>query len=524
MVTAGNTFRVTSPVPLRFAEVAGALAVAQDHCFGQPPGSQQRGCLIAMRMCDALGASAGERSTVYWTALLRYLGCTGHAHEVAVVFGDDITARSRSFEWDPTNPYELAKELFAHAARQQRGVARLRAVASVLAGGRKAAEMNFRTGCEVAEVLALRLGVDNTVRDALAHTFERWNGAGFPHRVREAAIPVAARLSLVARDFEVLARVHGNEGACAVLSRRSGRSYDPELVGVVTGIASETMEYLAKIDPWDESLSVAVDDHPLEDEDLDNALEVVADFADLKSPFTAGHSRGVAELAAAAGAASGLGAADQQTLRRAGLLHDIGRCAVTNAIWDKPGTLTRDERDVVETHSLRSEQLWRRCPGLSSLLGPIGHHHERADGTGYHRGVHASQLPLSSRILAAADCFHALTEIRPHRPAQSPEQAARTVHVLATEGQLDSVAADAVLAGAGHATSRRRSGGPAALTAREVDVLVLIARGCTTKQVATELSISPKTADTHVQHIYNKIGASTRGAAALFAMQHGLIG
>jgi HD-GYP domain-containing protein (c-di-GMP phosphodiesterase class II) len=509
---------------LRFAELVSALAVAQDHCFGQPPGSQQRGALVSLQLAEALNVGPDERATVYWTSLLRFLGCTGHAHEVNVVFGDDIAMRSRTFEWDHANPGDTVRALVREGGRQHRGVARLRAVVALLAGGRKGAELGFRMGCEVADQFARRLGVAEPVRHAVAHSFERWNGNGFPRRVKGDAIPLAARIALLGQEFEVLSRVHGVHEATSVVRRRAGSAYDPSLVDVLARVGPQAAAYAEKVDPWDEAL--ALDPEPervLTGDTLDAGLEVAGDFADLKSPFTAGHSRGVADLAAAATAAAGLSTTDQTAVRRAALIHDIGRCAVSNAVWDKPGPLNRDERDEVELHSLRSEQLWRRCEGLAPLVTILSHHHERADGRGYHRGLPAAQLPLHCRLLAAADCAHALREERPHRPAMPDAAAAAMVRRLATDGHLDPVAADAVLAAWGEATSGKRSSGPAGLTAREIDVLRLIARGLTTKQAATELAMSPKTADTHVQRVYSKIGVSTRGAAALFAMQHGLV-
>jgi HD-GYP domain-containing protein (c-di-GMP phosphodiesterase class II) len=255
----------------------------------------------------------------------------------------------------------------------------------------------------------------------------------------------------------------------------------------------------------------------------DDALAVVADFADLKSPFTAGHSRGVAALAGEAASVAGLSDDDARMVHRAGLVHDIGRVNVPNSVWDKPGALTRSERDRVETHALVSEQLLRRSPALAAL-GPVAcAHHERSDGSGYHRRLGAAQQSVAGRLLAVADCYHALGEDRAHRPGRPPAEAAEEVRALAKAGRLDSDAVDAVLRAAGHAVGRRRTTLPCGLTAREVEVLRLLARGRTTAQIAETLVISPKTAEHHIGHIYTKIGVSTRGAAALFAMENDLV-
>ena len=308
-----------------------------------------------------------------------------------------------------------------------------------------------------------------------------------------------------------------------MLRRRSGRSYDPDVVEPADAHGPDLLAGLEEADPWDLTLSRDPEQgRLLDDAALDAALEVVADFVDLKSPYLPGHSRGVAALAEASARELGLPQADATALRRAGMVHDLGRCAISNAVWDKESALTRDERDLVETHPLRSEQIVRRVPGLGVCMTAVGHHHERADGAGYHRGVRIGDLPLSARVLAAADTFQALVEPRAHRPARPADQAAAELRTAARTGQLDPAAADAVLAAVG-ARPRRPVGPPAGLTAREVEVPVLLARGYTTRQVAGRLGISPKTADAHIQHIYPKIGVSTRGAAALSAVRHGLL-
>ena len=510
---------------VRFASVVGVLALGQDLCFGQPAGCQQRAALIAGGIGRSLGLSDGERAALHWTAQLRFLGCTAHAHEIAVVFGDDIATRARSFGWDAANPRELAGELLHNAALSRRGWGRAAAVVALLAGGRKAAAMNFRTGCEAAGLLGERLALPSEVRAALACSFERWNGSGFPAGLKADGIPIAARVALVAQELEVLARIHGLDEAAPIVRRRAGRSYDPDIVAAALDVAGDLLASLDDLDPWDACHAADPDPtHRLDGEALDSALEVLADFADLKSPHTSGHSRSVAALAAAAATGAGLGANDACDVRRAGLLHDLGRCAVSNAIWDKPARLTRDERDIVETHALRSEQLARRLfdditPGVADLVGGA---HERADGRGYHHRRPAASLPLAARILATADAAVAIGQERSHRPARTGAELTLTVRNAGGDGHLDPQAVDAVLQALG-APPARRAGGPAGLTAREADVLTLLGRGLTTRQIADRLGISPKTADTHIQHTYTKLGISTRGAAALQAMQLGLV-
>jgi HD-GYP domain-containing protein (c-di-GMP phosphodiesterase class II) len=509
---------------LRLGELIAILCLGQDNAFGQPLESQMRSTLLATWLAEAMGLPADVRATTYWVAQLRYIGCTGHAHEVAMLFGDEIETRARTLVYDAANPFEVMRDVLGHAQPQRRGIARVGTVMSLLAGGRRFAEMNFRTGCEVADMIVPRLGMDDTVRQALRHTFERWNGRGMPDGTKAEAIPLPMRIVHLTHDMEAVARLRSPGDATRLAQDRAGRTYDPSLVDQFLTNADELFERLDKIDPWDEVLAAEpTPERILVGPALDEALTVAADFADLKSPYTPGHSRGVAELAAAACRHAGLGDDDVTAARRAGLLHDLGRTGIPNSIWDKPSPLTRAEVDRVELHPLLTEQMLRRSPTLATLNPIAACHHERADGTGYVKGLTAAQTAPPARILAAADRYQAMTQPRAHRPALSPTTAATELRRMAGDGHVDSDAAACVLAAAGHSAQRVPRAHPAGLTAREVEVLGLVARGLTTKAVAAHLVISPKTVDSHIQHIYTKIGVSTRGAAALFATQHNLL-
>jgi HD-GYP domain-containing protein (c-di-GMP phosphodiesterase class II) len=259
------------------------------------------------------------------------------------------------------------------------------------------------------------------------------------------------------------------------------------------------------------------------DAELDQACAVAGDFADMKSPWTLGHSPGVAELAEAAAWRLGLAADDVSVVRRAALLHDLGRAGVSSAVWDRPAALSEADRERVRLHPYFTERTLARSPGLAPL-GRLGAaHHERLDGSGYHRGATAGDLPVTARLIAAADVFHAMTEPRPHRPAHSSEAAAAELTAQVRAGCLDGACVDAVLGAAGQAAERVRGPLPAGLTEREAEVLGLVARGLTNRQVAERLGSSPKTVGNQVQAAYGKIGVSTRAAAALFAVEHGLL-
>jgi HD-GYP domain-containing protein (c-di-GMP phosphodiesterase class II) len=207
-------------------------------------------------------------------------------------------------------------------------------------------------------------------------------------------------------------------------------------------------------------------------------------------------------------------------MRRAGLVHDLGRVAVENAIWDKPGPLTTSEWERVRLHPYHTARILDRCSALASLVEPTASHHERVDGSGYHRSLSGEALSPGARLLAAADVFAALTAERPHRPASGEEEAARA---LEAEAGLDGDAVACVLAAAGRGPAPSPAGGPTELTDREVEVLRLIARGRTNREVAERLVISPRTVGRHVENLYRKIGVSSRAAAAVFAMENRLL-
>jgi HD-GYP domain-containing protein (c-di-GMP phosphodiesterase class II)/DNA-binding CsgD family transcriptional regulator len=261
--------------------------------------------------------------------------------------------------------------------------------------------------------------------------------------------------------------------------------------------------------------------------ELDESLTVVADFIDLKSPYMGGHSRRCADLAADAARVLGLSEEDVTTLRRAALVHDFGTTVVPNSIWDKPGVLTRTEFDRVELHPMLTEQMLRRSPALALLNTVACAHHEKCDGSGYHKRVQADADDLGACVLAATEIYVGLTTERADRQPFSPDDAAAELRRLESQGVLEPRASRAVLVAAGHGEPRRPSGkrpvNPGGLTRREVDVLRLAAKGLTTREIADRLYISPKTADHHIQHIYGKISVSTRAAAALWAMQHTVV-
>jgi HD-GYP domain-containing protein (c-di-GMP phosphodiesterase class II) len=257
-------------------------------------------------------------------------------------------------------------------------------------------------------------------------------------------------------------------------------------------------------------------------EQFDAALVAVADFVDLKSPYMLGHARAVSALAAAAATQFGLAGNDVSGLRRAGLVHGLGRLGVSNSIWDKRGPLGAGEWERVRMQPYLTERMLHQSASLAPLGVIAVQHRERLDGAGYPRGLSGGAISKPARILGVVDAYQSMCEPRPHRPAFASQDAAKELRVDVKAGRLDGDAVEAVLAAAGHRVAGRRDG-PAGLTAREVDVLRLVSRGQSSKEIAASLVISPKTARNHIEHIYSSIGASGRVAASLFAMQHGLL-
>jgi HD-GYP domain-containing protein (c-di-GMP phosphodiesterase class II) len=308
-----------------------------------------------------------------------------------------------------------------------------------------------------------------------------------------------------------------------VARQRSGTQFDPEVVECFCDGANELLAPVAEATSWDAVIGAQPGlQRSLSDAELDETLEAIADFADMKSPYTMGHSRAVADLAAEAGRRCELPNEEVQSLRRAALVHDLGRLGVSNSIWDKAGPLTAVERERVRLHPYLTERILSASAALARLGQLAAQDHERLDGSGYPRGLRAAALSPAARILAAADAYAAMVEPRPHRPARSASEAARELHSEVRAGRLDGEAVDAVSGAAGHELTRRTVR-PAGLTSREFEILRLLARGLLNKQIAQQLEIKPKTVGNHIQHIYAKIGVSSRAAAGLFATEHGLL-
>ncbi|MGH2445774.1 MAG: HD domain-containing phosphohydrolase, partial [Candidatus Limnocylindria bacterium] len=378
--------------------------------------------------------------------------------------------------------------------------------------------------CEVGRQTAVRLGLGEGVATGLLDVVEAWNGKAGARGLRGDEISVAARVTGVASTAALFAGA-GKETIVEALQRRAGGLLDPEMCGRFVEHCDEIMGALANRDPRD----AVLDAEPapvrmIAEDELAAVAAAIGDIADLKSPYFLGHSAGVAALAVAAGDRIGLDSAACVRLEIAALLHDLGRVGVSNAIWERPGPLSHADWEQVRLHPYHSERILARAESLQPLAAIVGMHHERLDGSGYHRGTQGREIPADARLLAAADAFDAMTHDRPHRAAAPPEVAAKRLAEEVAGGRLDADAVSAVVAAAGMEPPRRTRGErPAGLTDREIEVLRLVARGRSNREIADALILSRRTAEHHVQHIYDKIGVSSRAAAALFAMEHALL-
>ena len=504
---------------LRLAELMAALSLATDLGMGQPLEQALRTCLISLELGERLGLDQEQLSEVFYVALLRFLGCTADAHEFAVmVGGDDIGIRHAIAPVLGGSQGEFARQVMPRVGTSHGPIRRARLLAAMIAGGQQRSRDGVRAHCEMGETLARRLDLPSGVQRGLGDAFETWNGKGLPKGAAGSDIQLSARIVFVARDAEVLHRDGGIDRVRAALRARGGVTYDPAISATFLEVAGQVLSAVETLSPWDSVLEREPEPYPWVPESrVDSVLETFADFVDLKSPFTAGHSRGVAALAASAWTA------DPVTLRRAGLVHDLGRMAVPNAVWDKPAALSDGEWERVRLHSYYSERVLARSPALKPLSVLAGMHHERGDGSGYHRGSKSAEIPPAARLLAAADSFQAMTQPRPHRPAHAAARAADLLEAEVRRGRIDPAAAQGVLSAAGHQSRPINRSWPAGLSDREVEVLRLICHGGTKKAVAVYLRISPATVDHHVRHIYDKVGVASRAGATLFAVENSLL-
>lgn len=507
---------------LRLAELLAGLSLVADVGMGLEPGEASRAALVAMELAALKGIA--DASDVYYTTLLQHVGCTAFAHEAArLLGGDEIAVKRASVQTDFARPGEVLRTYLPSLAPSARLARRVVVAGTAAVKARAVVQGYSRANCEVAARTAARVGLGPGVVDGLLDVYEQWNGKGGPRRLSGAAIAQPARIAQVAATAALFHGVGGREVALAAIRQRAGRALDPELVEL---LARRGGEALGVLDGVGDAVMAAVGAEPEphvtfgHPQAVERVCRAFGEVVDIKTPLHHGHCTGVAALAAAAAMRCGLAAGE---LYRAALVHDLGRASVPNGVWERPGPLGWAAQERVRLHRYHSERVLARCGPLAPLARLAGTHHERLDGSGYHRAQTATGLGPAERLLAAADVMQALTEPRAHRPARSVDEAAEVLAGEARAGRLDPDAARAVIEAAGGAAQRIRAQRPAGLTERQVQVLRLVAHGRSNPEIARELVISRRTAERHVQDVYARIGVSSRAGAALYALEHDLI-
>ena len=505
---------------VRGAEVVAALCLATDLGMGFPFEHGLEATLMTMRLVDLLEVDPDTAKDTFYASLLMYVGCTTDADMSSRIFPGGLTVNMTPVE------YGSSRESLAAVVRAvtppdlsvgQRPYERVRRLPEAA----RFRKPHYAALCEVAEMLATRLGLPASVSGLFSRLTERWDGNSVLGRAAGDEIPLPIRIARVARDAAYQCLLHDPVDVVGVIRARAGKAFDP---AVAQAFAEASGEVLAAAEQpaWESVL--AAEPKPwleLSGEGIDRALGAMGSFSDLISPYLSGHSAGVAGLGTRTAHVYGLSVDQIAKVRRAGLVHDLGRVAVHPAVWRKEGRLNVDDWEQVRLHSYHTERILDRSPFLADIADIASRHHERLNGSGYHRRLDGSALPPETRLVAAVDAFCAMTEPRAYRPRFGPEEAAEILTAEAGEGFHDPDVVAAILEVVGLPSPPIRR--PAGLTEREAEVLGLIARGLQTKQVARSLDISAKTADHHLQSAYRKIGVSTRAAATLFAMEHGLV-
>jgi HD-GYP domain-containing protein (c-di-GMP phosphodiesterase class II) len=511
---------LTSVTGIRVAEVLAAVSLTTDLASGVAFEKGLRTCAVATALGRELGLPRDELSAVFYTAMVRAIGCTSHASENADDFDDDIAFQAWLKELDFGDEAMLSRQLaeFGTWTPSRQAVMTQVFLDTAAVSGTNA----WRASCEVGRAVGPLLGLPDAVVAALDHVYERWDGRGIPGIARETDMPLAARIVHVAEQA-VLAHAHGGlAAAVAETRRRAGGHLDPDLADAFARGAEAALAPLAEPDILAAVLAAEPGTASLAGGDgMRRMCRALACVVDLKGRYLLGHSHHVAAVASRGAELAGLDAGSCRQVETAGLLHDIGRAGVPSSVWDQPGPLSAAAWEQVRLHTYWTSRVLERCPALAPLAPLASSHHERLDGSGYHRGVRAAELPFEARLLAAADALCELTEPRPERPAKNLPAAAAEMSAEARAGALDTDAVAAVIEAAG--LPRPRPARPHDLTEREVDVLRLAARGLTNQQIATELTLSARTVGNHLAHVYDKIGRRTRAGAAVYAIEAGLL-
>jgi HD-GYP domain-containing protein (c-di-GMP phosphodiesterase class II) len=484
-----------------------------------------------MHVADQMHLSADQLVDVYYAELLMDAGCTAWTSQLAgVILNDEIAARrDMVFHRNARDAVDVFGWLRSYVAPGATVPRRVRYGLQFALQGREFVREGFRNTCEVAQRFAQRLGMSQAVQDALLSVFEQWDGGGPGGRQGE-AIPLTSRIVFATSFFEALHQFGGPEAALDFARRKRATAFDPAVVDAFFAVTRKSGFWagLEQESVWTTVLELEPKSprQYLDEEQLEDVALAFADFADLKSIFSAGHSRRVGDRAQAVAQRLRLSQSQVRTIRQAALMHDVGLAAVPSYTLDRPiEKLSQSEREILRLHPYHAERIFARVPALEPIVPLVASHHERMDGRGYYRGLSGEQIPIGARIIAAADAFDELTHETPDHVALEPDRALAELQA-GTDRGLWSEAVRALAEDLGEsapARARRQAGRPAGLTEREVEILRMLAHGKSRRQIADELVLSQHTVRHHLEHIYSKVGVGTRVAAALFAAEHDLI-
>ena len=412
---------------LDLAELMAALSRALDMTEGQPAGHCARCCFIGTRLGEALGLDAAEMRELYFTLLLKDLGCSSNAARICELYLTDDLAFKNDFKTVGDSLPQVLRFVLGHTGLKAGMAERFRAIVNILQNGGTIARELIETRCHRGAAIARKLRFSETVASGIQNLDEHWNGGGKPLGLKGADIPLFSRIALLAQIVDVFHQSGSAATALAEVERRSATWFDPGLVDTFRTVSAAPDFWPSLAD--DDlprlilSLPPARDAAAVDDDYLDDIAAAFGEVVDSKSPYTAGHCDRVALFTDMIAEELGVSALDRRWLKRAALLHDIGKLGVSNSVLDKPGKLDDAEWEEMRRHSRYSEEILSRIVAFGAIARIGGAHHERLDGKGYPRGISAEDISFETRIVTTADFFDALTADRPYRAAMSVAKA-----------------------------------------------------------------------------------------------------
>jgi HD-GYP domain-containing protein (c-di-GMP phosphodiesterase class II) len=413
---------------IRLSEVISAMSYALDVTGGQPENHAVRSCIIGLRVATELGLCSDERDALFYTLLLKDLGCSSNAARMCALFqADDRSVKQHIRLIDWTSQLTTARFSLGHANPGARFDQRLLAILGIAAKKDEASRGLIKVRCERGADITRMMGFPEQTAEAILSLDEHWNGGGQPLGLRGDAIPLLGRIASLAQTMEVFVSSDGIDAACGVAQSRSGKWFDPELVHLFRRLATcrsfqvdlthpDPRRLLQTLEPQDNMRIIDA-------ETYDRVALAFSKVIDAKSPWTLRHSEGVADIAVGISAEMALPSEHQAEIYRAGLLHDIGKLGVSNLVLDKKGSLSDEEFEQMRSHAMHTQKILGRVSAFRQFADYASAHHERLDGKGYHRGLAGDEVPLEARILAVADVCEALTADRPYREGMPAERA-----------------------------------------------------------------------------------------------------